>query len=194
MSNNYFVLKYPANNPKGYCTLDGLKGFDDEWAVSQGVSLADNPPDQLSMSMYVEQPRDTVLPDYVENMDRLMIISPRLKTFFEVQEVSFIEYYPLEIIDHKGKMTSDEYFVAHIIDPVDCINADASKAKWSSLGLSTQRIRRVRKLVLDPMKIPAGRKVFFPKFYNNYPIICQDLAEAMEKEGFTNVKTVLLDE
>jgi hypothetical protein len=193
MSDEYFVLEYPADNPKGYCTLDDLEGFENEWAVSQGISLADSPPEQLSMSMYAEQPRNTVLPDYVQNMDRLMIVSPRLKAFLEAQEVSHVEYYPIEIIDHKGKVASTEYFVAHLIDPIDCIDAEASQAKWSNVGLATQRIRLLSKLVLDPARVPAGRKLFLPKFYNNYPIIRRDLAEAMEKEGFTNVEIVTLD-
>jgi hypothetical protein len=194
MSGQYSVLKYPADNPKGYCTLDDLEGFEDEWAVSQGVSLADSPPEQLSMSMYAEEPRNTVLPDYVDNMDSLVIVSPRLKAFLEAQEVSHVEYYPIEIIDHKGKVASTDYFVAHLIDPVDCIDADASKAKWTNQGLPTERIRRLERLVLDLARVPEGRKLFFPKFYNKYPIMRRDLAEAMQEGGFTNVHIVPFDD
>ncbi len=194
MSDDYYVLEYPASNPKGYCTLDDLEGFESNWDVSQGISLADKPPEQLSMSMYAEQPRNMVLPDYVKNMDSLMIVSPRLKAFLEAQEVNHVEYYPLEIIDHKGKVASDEYFVAHLIDPVNCIDPDASEAKWTNVGLATQRIRRLKKLVLDPSRIPDSRRLFFPKFYNEYPIVHRELAEAMENQGFTNVKIVPLDQ
>ncbi len=194
MNDDYFVLEYPADNPKGYCTLEGLEGFEDFEAVRQGFSLANSPPGQLTMAMYAEEPRNKVLPDYVHNTKRLMVVSSRLKDFFETQEVSHIEYYPLEIIDHKGKMASDEYFVAHLVDPVDCIDADASAAKWSNLGLATQRIRRMKKLVLDPVRMPNGRTLFSLKFYRRYPILAKDLAEAMEKEGFTNIDIVPLDE
>jgi hypothetical protein len=194
MSNEYFALEYPADNPKGYCTLDDLEGFEDFEAVRQGASLASNPPDQLSMSMYAEEPRNTVLPDYVQNMKRLVIVSPRLRAFLEAQEVSHVEYYPIQIIDHKGKVASDKYCVAHLVDPVDCIDADASEAKWSNVGFATQRIRRLKKLVLDPVRIPGGRKLFFPRFYRKYPILHHDLAEAMKKEDFTNVDIVPVDE
>lgn len=193
MNDEYFVLEYPAGNPKGYCTLDDLEGFENDWAVSQGASLADSPPDQLSMSMYAEEPRNTVLPDYVQNMDCLMIVSPRLKAFLEAQEVSHVEYYPIEIIDHKGKMASNEYSVAHLVDPVDCIDADASGAVWVNEGLATQRIDHLKMLVLDFARIPEQRRLFFPKYYNDYPILHRDLAEAMEKEGFTNVDIVPVD-
>lgn len=194
MNDEYFVLEYPAGNPKGYCTLDDLEGFEDFEAVRQGVSLANSPPDQLTMSMYAEEPRNTVLPDNVHNMKRLVIVSPLLKEFLEAQEVSHIEYYPLEIIDHKGKLASDEYSVAHLVDHVDCIDADASKAKWTNVGLATQRIRRLKRLVLDTARIPNERRLFFPRFYRKYPILHCDLAEAMEKEGFTNVDIVPVDE
>jgi hypothetical protein len=194
MSNDYFVLEYPASNPMGYCKLDDLEGFEDEWAVGQGVSLADNPPEHLSMSMYAEEPRNSVLPDYVDNMDSLVVVSPRLKAFLESQQVSHVEYYPLEIIDHKGKVASDEYFVAHLVDPVDCIDTDASGAVWVNEGLATLRILGLDRLVLDPARIPDSRRLYFPKFYNKYPIVHRDLAEAMEKEGFTNVEIVPLDQ
>ena len=194
MSDDYFALKYPASNPKGYCTLDDLEGFENFEAVRQGLSLVNTSPEHLSMSMYAEEPRNTALPDYVQNMERLMIVSPRLKAFLEVQEVSHVEYYPLEIIDHKGKVASDEYFVAHLVDPVDCIDADASGAVWVNEGLVTQRIMGLESLVLDPARIPSGQTLFIPKFYRKYPILHRSLAKAMEKEGFTNVKIVPLDQ
>ena len=194
MSDEYFVLEFPADNPKGYCALEDLEGIEDIQAVRQGASLAGNPPDQLSMSMNAEEPRNTVLPDYVDNIKELVIVSPRLKQFLEAQEVSHVEYYPLEIIDHKGKVASNEYFLAHLIDPVDCIDADASDVDWINEGLPTMRILGLESLVLDPARIPEGRKLFFPKFYSNYPILHRDLAEAMEKEGFTNIDIVPLDE
>ena len=40
------------------------------------------------MSMYTNEPRNTVLPDYVQNMDCLLIVSPRLRAFFEAQQIS----------------------------------------------------------------------------------------------------------
>lgn len=194
MSDEYFILKYPADNPRGYCTLDELEGIDNFDVMRQGASLTSKVPDQLSMSMYVEEPRNTVLPDYVQNMQRLVIVSPRLRAFLEAQEISHVEHYPLEIIDHKGKVASDEYSVIHLIGPVDCIDGDASQAKWNNVGLATQRIRRLKKLVIDPINVPDGRKLFFPKFFRKYPIIHRDLAETMGKEGFTNIKIVPLGE
>ncbi len=194
MNDDYFVLEYPADNPKGYCTLEDLEGFEDFHAVRQGFSLANSPPGQLTMSMYSEEPRNAVLPDYVENMKQLVIVSPRLKEFLEAQKVSHIEYYPLEIIDHKGKVASDEYFVAHLIDSVECIDTDASGAVWVNEGLATQRVDNLESLEVDSSRIPAQRKLFFPKYYSAYPIVRRDLVEAMEGEGFTNIDIVPLDE
>ena len=110
MNDEFFALTHPANNPEGYCTVDQLAGFEDAWAVGQGVSLASTPPDKVTMSMHADEPRNTVLADYVQNMDRLLIVSPRLRSFLEAQHVSNVEYYPMEIKDHKGKVASDEYF------------------------------------------------------------------------------------
>jgi hypothetical protein len=192
MTDEFFALKHPADNPLGYATVDQLAGFADEWAVGQGVSLAANPPDKLTMSMYADEPRNTVLPDNVQNMNSLVIVSPRLRSFFEAKQVNNVEYYPLEIKDHKGKVASTEYFVAHLTNHVDCIDIEASAVKWANEGLATQRIMLLRKLVLDPTRVPEDRKLFFPKYYSEVPLLRRDLAEAMKAENFTNVKLVPL--
>jgi hypothetical protein len=190
MADEFFILKHPADNPHGYATVDQLQGFEDDWAVGQGVSLAANPPANLTMSMYADEPNNTVLPDYVQNMDRLLIASRRLRTFLEGQHISDVEYYPLEIKDHKGKVASTEHFVVHLINPVDCIDVEKSGVRWMGEGLATQRIFRMRSLVLDPMRVPEDRMLFFPRYYNKSPVVRAELAEAMRKENFSNVEIV----
>jgi hypothetical protein len=192
MSDEFFTLKHPADNPLGYCTVDQLAGFEDAWAVGQGVSLAANPPAKLTMSMYADEPTNTVLPDYVQNMDRLLIVSPRLRAFLEAQQVNNVEYYPLEILDHKGKVASRDYVVAHLVNHIDCIDVAASGVKWMGEGLATQRIFRMRSIVIDPARVPEDRSLFFPRYYDKHPILRRQLAEAIDKEGFTNLETVPL--
>jgi hypothetical protein len=118
-----------------------------------------------------------------------MIVSPRLRAFFEAQQVSHVEYYPLVIKDHKGKVASDEYFIAHLTNPVDCIDVGASGVTWTGKGLATQRILVMKTLVLDPIKVPAERKLFYPLYYNKNPVLRRELAEAIDGGGFTNVKS-----
>lgn len=194
MTDEFFALKYPANNPKGYATVDQLEGFEDKWAVGQGVSLAATPPDKLTMSMYADEPRNTVLPDYVQNMDTLLIVSPRLRAFFEAQQISNVEYYPLEIKDHKGKVASANYFVAHLICPVDCIDVDGSGVTWTGVGLETQRIMFLDRLVIGPAEVPQERTLFFARYFNEVPVLRRELAEAMKKENFSNVAIVPISE
>ncbi len=194
MADEFFILQYPADNPRGYCTVDQLDGFEDEWAVGQGVSLASSPPEKLTMSMYADEPRNTVLGDYVQNMDCLLVVSPRLRSFFQAQQVSDVEYYPVEIKDHKGKVASSEYCIAHLINPVDCIDADASGVKWSNEGLATQRILFARDLVIDPTRVPKEKRLFFPRYHNDSPLLRRELAEAMAGEQFSNVDIVQISE
>ena len=190
MTEEFFVLEYPADNSMGYCTVDQLEGLEDKRAARQGRSLAANPPQKLTMSMYADEPRNTLLPDYVQNLDRLLIISPRLKSFLEAQQVSDVEYYSLAIKDHKGKVATDEYFVAHLINPVDCIDAGASGVTWTGQGLATQRVLFMRSLVIDPTSVPKERTLFFPRYYNKVPVLRWELAEAMKRENFSNVDII----
>jgi hypothetical protein len=194
MTDEFFTLKHPADNPKGYCTVDQLDGFEDAWAVGQGRSLAENPPGKLTMAMYADEPTNTVLPDYVQNMDRLLVVSPRLRSILEAQQVNNVEYYPLEIKDHKGKVASTEYCVAHLINHIECIDVAASGVKWMGEGLDTQRIFRMKSLVIDPAKVPEDRTLFFPRYYDKHPILRRRLAEALGQEGFTNLEVVPLSQ
>src|SRR4051812_30255448 len=113
MSDEFFVLEHPGDQGKGYCLVDQLEGFEDDSAVGHGVSLAANPPKKLTMSMSADEPKKKVLPDCVQNMDRLLIVSPRLRSFLEAQKIPNVEYYPLTIKDHKGKVASDKHSIAH---------------------------------------------------------------------------------
>ncbi|HEY1956114.1 MAG TPA: DUF1629 domain-containing protein [Polyangiaceae bacterium] len=194
MSEEFFVLEYAADKGDGYCTVDDLVGFEDMWVVAQGVSLAANPPKHLAMSMSADRPRHSVLADYVKNTDSLMIVSPRLRSFLEAQKVDDVEYYGLEIKDQKGKLASDRYFVAHLVNPVDCIDVEQSGVTWTGEGSSTQRILFLDRLALDSARVPKGRKLFFPRYYSEIPVVRRELAEAMKREGFTNVDIVPISE
>jgi len=89
-------------------------------------------------------------------------------------------------------VASKDYVVAHLINPVDCIDVAASGVKWMGEGSPTQRIFRLRSLVLDPARVPKDRKLFFPRYYNKVPALRQELAEAMKKENFSNIDIVAI--
>jgi hypothetical protein len=71
---------------------------------------------------------------------------------------------------------------------------DASGVTWSGVGLETQRIMFISKLVIDPTRVPKDRKLFFPRYYSEIPLLRRELAEAMKKARFSNVDIVPVSE
>jgi len=46
----------------------------------------------------------------------------------------------------------------------------------------------LKKLVIDPERVPPERTLFHPRYYRKVPVLRRELAEAMNRENFSNVE------
>ena len=193
MSEEFFVVKHPADSGE-YCILDHMEGFEDAWEVSRGISQAAHPPAKVTMGLYDNNADRTRLPDLVKNIEGVMVVSPKLKAFLEAQKVTHVEYYPVEIHNNQGQVLSRDYFIAHLIDPVDCIDTQATQCVWSNKGLKTERIMCADSLTILPEKIPQDRRMFRLYQLDEVLVVRKDLADALKQGGFTNLKIAKMPE
>ena len=99
----------------------------------------------------------------------------------------------MEIKDHKGKVASAEYFVAHLINPVDCIDVDASGVTW--IGKDSRPSESCFLIVWCSIgQSAAGAKTLFARYFSEVPVLRRELAEAMKRENFSNVGIVPVSE
>jgi hypothetical protein len=191
MSGKSPLVVWTDKAEKHGCALKDLSGVDDVWELLDGLPRAERFPDDASYSMHPDFPDDTLLTDSLINSDMLIVASPKLKAFVEARKLKKVEYLPLRIIDHKGKVASKDYFIIHPIEPVDCLDLEASGAIRSTID--TETIRKVKRLVLDESKLDPDRELFRPKGFYRATLVRRALAQAIDAAGFTGVRWTELD-
>lgn len=188
MKSDYVIwrAKYVPN----VCALDEFKGVDKQWEFSEGVPRASTFPEDAVFTMDPDSPYDTLLADNLPNTKMLIVGSRKLKEFIEEQKTKEVEYLPVTILDHRGRVASRDYFIIHPIRPVDCLNLDECGARWSSLDETS--ISRVKRLVINESKINRKRVLFRAKYFEKAILVRRNLAEAIDAKGFTGIRWVEL--
>lgn len=174
------------------CALDPLEGVDRDWELSEGVPRAASFPAGALLRMSNRHPRDIALTDNLINLGRLIVASARLKDFLQARGLKNVEYLPVSIINHKGRVASKDYFVVHPIVPQDCLDLQASGARYSHIIPSD--VASVQKLVIDPARVDPDVSLFKLKSYGPPTLIRRQLAEEILQAGFRGVAFLELDE
>lgn len=172
--------------------LDELVGVDDEWELSEGVSRVKGFPTDAKFKADPDMQHNIRLVDNLYNTDELIVVSDLLKVFLEDRQIVKVEYLPISIINHKGRVASKEYWIVHPIEPVNCLDLKASGATTSAMD--PEQVSFVKKLVLDEDELDESRELFRPKHFSSVTLVHRELASAIDSQGFEGVRWLELDE
>jgi hypothetical protein len=187
---DYVVLKPVAG--KRYCVLQSLENAPDPLAIRKGVSLQPWP-GNVRFGMDPNFPKQVQLPDCVRNLQKALVVSKRFKEFVEATAPSpHLEYLPVTIIDHKGKVASADYFVINPIPLQDCIDQQASDLMWNPIDPTL--IASCTRMVIDEARIEPDMPVFRMKHYPSPLLVARSLANRIADAGFTGFDFGEVDE
>jgi hypothetical protein len=189
MKSGYLV--WEAKLLDNVCTLDVFKGVERSLDLNEGIPCAKDFPQGVTFQMDLSDPHDMLLADNLRNGNYLIVVSKKLKEFLESRSLKKVEYLPVTILDHKGRVASPDYFIVHPIDPVDCLDLDECSPTYSTIDPET--INYIKELVLDESKVDPERELFRTKNFYTSTLVRQDLAEAIEAEGFDGVQFLDLE-
>jgi hypothetical protein len=168
--------------------LDTMEGFDEVFKLGKGVQQNGSFAAGVYYTMNKDRPHNTVFTDSLKNLDNLIVASRRLREFFQARPSKGVEYLPIGVMDHKGKMASREYAIIHPAPPVDCLDCDKSGVVFSRIVKT--KIRGVQRLVLDPARMDPERDLFRLDRFFDVILIRRDAAEAIDREGFTGIRWI----
>jgi hypothetical protein len=168
------------------CSLEELEGFEEIFHLWGGEKLEKQFPQNARFTMSGDRPTSTVLTDSLHNTDHLLVVSKRLKEFLQSAGVRQVEFLKVGIRNHKNKTVPDQYYIMNLLEPVDCLDRAASKAKTSPIN--KDRIASIKKLVLKPSAIESDRRIFRIANFPNAHLVRRDLAEDITKQGFTGIR------
>lgn len=178
---NYFVCA--TKNEGNSCVLGRIQMVSNDWDLKKGISMADNFPGDAFFAMDPRYPKDVRLCDSLINLSDHLVVSRRVVEFLKNRELQNTEYLRTKIINHKGRVASDEYYVVNLTKLQDCLDKERSGCKWSEIIPSD--IVEVDELVLDESKIDTDVQLFRLKDFDDPILIREDLADEITKAGFT---------
>ena len=172
-------------NVKHSAVLGNFVDFSNDHLFRRGNPFNDTFPAEAKLQFNLDFPRDTVRTDNLGNTHGILVLSERLCEFLMKRNVTAVEYLPIGILDHKKKLISEKYFIAHTINNVDCLDVAASKAEYSLI--LPERVDWVGQLVLDPNRVDPERQLFRIKNFADQALVRRDLADAITAAGFTSI-------
>ncbi len=174
------------------CWLDPVENFDRARALRRGVPFGSDFPKGVQFRMSKQHKKDTALTDDLGNSDSLKICSARLVDHLKKAKTQHVEYLPVVILDHKGKVASADYRIVNPFPPQDVLDLKASGPTYSAIHKSS--INDVKRLVIDPKRVEPGVRIFRIKGFTNPVLVDRKLAEEIAAEGFVGAAFIELDE
>ncbi|CAM4135281.1 hypothetical protein G4177_00440 [Corallococcus sp. ZKHCc1 1396] len=159
------------------------------WRLREGVLFGADFPSTARFEM--DKRAGEMAPDLLPNVLSLLMISPRVRSLFEAERVSDVEYLPFELASKRGSVVSRDYAVANLIGSVDCL--DAARSKFDEDPLEPGGIANLYKLNLHLDRIPEDKKLFRLKQMMHEFIIRSDLLQLLREQGVTGLTTLDLD-
>lgn len=177
---DYLVWKsIPVGNA---CILDSPENVEFSPRLVRGVPYAAEFPKDACMRMSRDAKKRTALVDDLTNTNRIKVCSPRLVAFLKERKLCNLEYLPIKILDHKGKVAASDYCIVHPIHLQDALDLEASKPTWGHIAKT--EINFVQTLVIHPEKVDPKVRIFRLKSFHDPVLIEKSLADEMTAAGF----------
>ena len=177
----YGALYLHTVEEKQYCLIEdkpigtGLRSVDAD-NPTRGEKAAHLYPADARVYMSTKW-KGTKLPDFVSNVESLLIVSRRVKEVIEKINQRPIEYIPISIHDQKQKLASADYFIVNPLGCFDILDFDACDVDRDEKGA----VYAVHKMVFSASKM-KGKQIpdlFRPKGDVTQYVISRNIAREL---------------
>lgn len=180
----YYILNADPNDD--YCALyDFAEEFHDIEMPSDGVRMGELYAGNQTFRM-ADEVRGHLIADVINNAFGYLIVSSRLKKLLEVYATAEIEYLPIRIQNHKGRIASDDCFIVNIIGTVDCV--DMERTEGTPDPVNEGWLMSIEELHLDTNRITPSLNLFRINVMPSVIIVRDDLRQRMEEEGINGAE------
>lgn len=160
--------------------------------LRKGVPLKRLMPPCPGYAMSEDYPERRALQAFQTNTLGLLVVSQEAREVLESGRGANIEFLPIRIIDHRGKVASAEYSIANVLGTVDCMDRERSVFKSSHLDPNV--FTSCRKLVLREENIPADVDIFRLSSEPTTFLVTHGLKERLEARGLRGMLFVPIEE
>lgn len=182
---NYLVARIEA--PEGACLLGSLKNVPKSFEIRFGNSRLPGFPADARFLMDEDFPKGIALTDALQNDNRFLVASARLRSCLESIPGALFqnELLPVKIINHKGRQEKALYVIVNQLDHPACLKEkDCDGVKNP---INPDRFQSIAKLVLDEKRIDPKLMLFRAAEFPKMPLVRRDLAAKLKAEHFTGI-------
>jgi hypothetical protein len=166
------------------------EGSCNEMIWENGQVLDSNKYDFSRLEFICERLKSRAMTDYAVTDMGCPIVSERLKTFFENNNIDNIQYFQATVIESEGKPAKGGYYAANFIGLVDCIDRDASetRARRDDNG-ELNIITRISKLALKDLEV-SYNQLYRVYAFTRLILIDSSFKEKIDAAGLTGIRLV----
>ena len=169
---------------EGFCVVKPPSGIKKAYQLDTGVSRAEGWPSDVACQMSPDYPKDIELSDNLFGA-RLAVVSGRIQAALVGENVNHVEFLPLTILNHKGRVAATDYSIMNPLDICDCIDMEQSEVTRNPVD--GESIMSCKRLVFRDDSIPPKWKVFRPKFATARILIRADIVKTLEAIGCSGI-------
>ncbi len=162
-----------------------------KWRISAGLPMGHHFPPNLIFQMDRGHPGQAI-PDLVSNTERISIVSGKLKSLLEQHAAARIEFLPISIARANGRIVAKDYFIANVLDHVDCV--DKARSEVEELNPDPTMLSGLFRLQVHSSQIPAEARLFRLKSMPPAVLIRDDLRAILDAASITGVKYITMGE
>lgn len=172
---------------EGYCVIGTPAGVPRGHELALGVSRAAGWPSGLRCRMREEYPTDRLLPDSFFGL-AWVVVSARARALLEERGGPRVEYLPVGVEDHEGRLAADDCAVVNPLAVVDAIDVEASGVTWNPIRKTL--ISACRRLVVDPSRVPPELGLFRLTHLEHTVVVRTELARRLSDAGLVGLAWV----
>jgi hypothetical protein len=173
------------DNDDSFAWIDNFPSdiSEERYMLDKGVSAKEWFPENSVIDL--EKGTGIRVADAIPNYDNFLIISEKLKKILTEKSKANFEYFPIKIRDHEGHIVKSDYYIANLLDTIECVNMKTSEYRMDPI-IKTQ-VERFKRLVLDETKLKNGAKIFRLKEKTNLIIVDDVLSDEIVNAGCTGM-------
>jgi len=191
----YYVLKVVQRHGVDAAIHRWSDNLQKTYRLKEGLSLIKEWPDNVILPVWkneqggLQLPEGTKINDCIHNSMSWLIINEKFKKILEENKAENLEFLPVKIKDHKGKILKDEYWIANFTKLEEAIDLKHTKGSRIMGG----KISTIEILVLRKELINSGHKILRVKECTKLILVREDLMEQIKKDGITIVEFIDTD-
>ena len=182
-SYDYFAAVF--NPDPRVMTIKRLPGIKSQYLLNEGEKMKNKyPPNAV---FQVAEESGDMITDFIDNINRVVIISQRVKEFFEKQNLTskIVEYLPFQLKNKRGRIEKESfYYIANVLLKINCL--DMEKADYY-LNSKKTAVLGVHVIELDKEKIPDDAILFRLGEEPSRILLRSDFVDNLKSEGFSGL-------